>query len=369
MKKMMFFEIKKLYDKKLLVVFVVLLFFNMVHIISESSEVRSDSYRGKRLIINEVEGKITQDKVDFLLDGYNKNSALVAAGEYDTEERDPNTYTGYVFGDMNMFNEIYTDLKRVYEYSNDMETRIKILDENIERDPGLSSEAHFIKSDIGDRAITSYFDTTGIQKYFDYSDSILFILIMHILVLGNYLFYDRSHDMEAMIHTTQNGRSKLRMSRYITSMGFVVLSTLTILLMDLILFYVLYKIKGLGNPIYSLTAFNLTYMNLPVYTYVILQIIIKLLVSVFLGTLMINIVDKFRNKYLSVLFSFGLSFGTWLILFRSTSPLSIQRLSQFFTNLFVASVYIQKLHILVASIFLLFFILSLSYLKRGKKVR
>lgn len=192
---------------------------------------------------------------------------------------------------------------------------------------------------------------------------------MHILVLGNYLFYDRSHDMEAMIHTTQNGRSKLRMSRYITSMGFVVLSTLTILLMDLILFYVLYKIKGLGNPIYSLTAFNLTYMNLPVYTYVILQIIIKLLVSVFLGTLMINIVDKFRNKYLSVLFSFGLSFGTWLILFRSTSPLSIQRLSQFFTNLFVASVYIQKLHILVASIFLLFFILSLSYLKRGKKVR
>lgn len=145
MKKMMFFEIKKLYDKKLLVVFVVLLFFNMVHIISESSEVRSDSYRGKRLIINEVEGKITQDKVDFLLDGYNKNSALVAAGEYDTEERDPNTYTGYVFGDMNMFNEIYTDLKRVYEYSNDMETRIKILDENIERDPRSIERSSFHK--------------------------------------------------------------------------------------------------------------------------------------------------------------------------------------------------------------------------------
>ena len=93
MKKMIRFEIKKAFDKKILFSVIVLLVINVCYIVlSNYNEEMKDFYYGKTQIVNKVNGKITQEKVNFLLDGLEKNKNLVENGDFDTEKKDKNTY-------------------------------------------------------------------------------------------------------------------------------------------------------------------------------------------------------------------------------------------------------------------------------------
>ena len=166
MKKMIRFEIKKAFDKKILFSVIVLLVINVGYIVlSNYNEEMKDFYYGKTQIVNKVNGKITQEKVNFLLDGLEKNKNLVENGDFDTEKKDKNTYTGYVYGDMNAFEEIYTDLKRVYDYSSGIDEKIAIINENIQRSNNTIKYSLFLKERLEGRNISSYYDTEGIESY------------------------------------------------------------------------------------------------------------------------------------------------------------------------------------------------------------
>ncbi len=365
MKKMTHFEIKKLIDKKILIVFVLLLIFNIGHIIfTHIDDVSSQFYQGKKKIVEKVKGTITQEKVNFLYKGLERNSKLVEAGAYDSENGDENTYTGYIFGDMNAFEEIYTDLQRVYEYSQEIEKKIVIIDENIERSQQSDSYSSFLKSKLNGRYMSSYYDTQGIKYFLDYSDSLIFIFVFIIFGGINYLYYDRNCDMEKMINITKYGRFKLKVLRYIILNVFVIISSLIFFLSDYISFSLLFDIEGLMNPIYSLSNFYSSYFDLSILSFILLQGILKLLFVSCMSCLMLYLSKKIRINYIVLVICFIVSFCIWTNFFDIKSTFSVLKLSQSFSMYKIFSFYIHDIFLVAFVLCILFFIMSLLYFKK-----
>lgn len=366
MKKMTHFEIKKLIDKKVIIVFVILFILNVGNIIFNHIDAVSSQFnQGKNEIVEKVEGQITQEKVDFLLDGLERNTKLVNAGEYDSEHGDENTYTGYIFGDMNAFEEVYTDLKRVYDYSEDINEKLSVINENVERTQQSDSYSLFLKDQLNGRYISSYYDTQGIQCYINYSDSLIFIFIFIIFMGINYLYYDRNHDMEKMIGITRYGRFKLKLMRYIMLNIFVVFSSLVFFLSDYICFSLLYSIKGIFNPIYSLSIFSATYFDISILSYVIFQALLKLLGILCISCFMLFLSRKIKTSYIISILCFITSLLMWSSLYTTGSELSILNLSQEFSMHKILLFYIHDVFLIIIGLCFMFMIMSGFYFRRG----
>lgn len=370
MKKMIRFEIKKAFDKRILFSVIVLLIINVGYIVfSNYNEEMKDFYYGKTQIVNKVKGKITQEKVDFLLDGLEKNKNLVDNGDYDTEKKDKNTYTGYVFGDMNAFEEVYTDLKRVYDYSSDIDGKIAIINENIQRSNNTNQYSLFLKDRLEGRNISSYYDTEGIESYLSYSYSFIFIIIIVVLGEVNYLYYDKKHDMEDMIHITSNGRNKIRKTRYNIMIFFTILVSLLFFVSDYLSFYFLYNINGLTNPIYSLPSYSMSYFEMPIFLLMIVMTLLKILSIIVISCFILYLSKKVKSSYATILISLFMALFLWKNIYTSNDTIiSIIRILKTFSVHKILSFYVNDIYIIIAGLCVLMVSFSYLYLRRDKMV-
>ncbi|MEY8301286.1 hypothetical protein [Thomasclavelia ramosa] len=370
MKKMIRFEIKKAFDKKILFSVIVLLVINVGYIVlSNYNEEMKDFYYGKTQIVNKVNGKITQEKVNFLLDGLEKNKNLVENGDFDTEKKDKNTYTGYVYGDMNAFEEIYTDLKRVYDYSSGIDEKIAIINENIQRSNNTNKYSLFLKERLEGRNISSYYDTEGIESYLSYSYSFIFIIIIVVLGGVNYLYYDKRHDMEDMIHITSNGRNRIRKIRYNIMIFFTILISLLFFVSDYLGFYFLYNIDGLTNPIYSLPSYSMSYFEMPIFLLVIITILLKMLGIIVICNFILYLSKKVKSSYITILTSLFIALFLWKNIYTSNDTiLSIITILKTFSVHKIFFFYVNDIYIIIAGLCALMVGVSYLYLRRDKMV-
>lgn len=370
MKKMIHFEIRKILDKKMILIIMSFLIINIGNIIfSNCTEISSDFYRGKKQIINQVEGIITQEKVDFLANGLKKNTNLVENGNYDTEKKNENTYTGYVYGDMNAFDEVLTSIQNTYDYHKYINDKISIIDENIDRSHNKNAYSMFLKSRIEGRYIMSFYDSQGIEAYLNYSYTFIFLIILVILGGVNYLYYDRNYDMENMIQITKNGKKNIRRIRYLVMFSFSIIISLIFFISEYICFATLYDINGLFNPIYSLPNYSMSYFNMPILLMIIILIITKILGILCLSSVILLCSQKIKFSYFTIAINFIISLFIWNTLFiTNTSPLSIVHLFQNFSVHKILSIYINDIYIIFIGLSLILCCISGLYFIKGKKI-
>ena len=312
MKRMIHFEIRKLLDRKIIIALAVLLAVNIGYIfLSHYRTIDDDFYHGKKEIIKNVEGRITQEKVDFLSTGLKKNRDLVESGNFDTEHKDPSTYTGYVYGDMNAFEEVYNDVKRVYDYQDMIKAKMVIIDENIERSGSTNQFSLFLKDRLENRKLSSYYDTQGAEAYLGYSQSFVFMIIVNINGVVNYLYYDRNYEMHMLVQITRNGRNKLKLVRYLVMTGFAFVTALLFTACDCLCFHFIYGIDGLTNPVYSLPAYSMSYFEMPLYAFMIVSACIKMILVLIIVSLIVCLAKKIRSGYITIVLSFAASLMIW----------------------------------------------------------
>ena len=98
------FEIKKIFTKSTLVLLLILLFANTINIAVNYNQTSDEIYeRGYSNVYNRVKGTITNDKISFIAKNLEKMTNLVNENKYSSEEVDDDTYTGYVYGDMSVY--------------------------------------------------------------------------------------------------------------------------------------------------------------------------------------------------------------------------------------------------------------------------
>ena len=77
-------------------------------------------------LVQSLDGTLTKEKVDFVSSEYERLASSVAAGTFSTEY-DENTYSGYTYGDYNLFSLLKEELDRIYLYPETLETAMQNL--------------------------------------------------------------------------------------------------------------------------------------------------------------------------------------------------------------------------------------------------
>ena len=116
---------KLLRSKSVKVLFILLLVLNSLQIIYVNYQnIYGDINTGKRKILKIIEGPISQQKYDWLVNYHNTMLEQVNNGNYNTKNKSKNTFSGYVFGDEQISNNLLEDYEYTINYHSSIKNKI-----------------------------------------------------------------------------------------------------------------------------------------------------------------------------------------------------------------------------------------------------
>lgn len=307
------FEIKKIFTKSTLVLLLILLFANTINIAVNYNQTSDEIYeRGYSNVYNRVKGTITNDKISFIAKNLEKMTNLVNENKYSSEEVDDDTYTGYVYGDMSVFQDIYNEMYTAALYNESISEKLAIIEENISNAKQGSSKAVYeeLKERMINRVILKYYNTAGMEAYLDYDFSTILIILLVITCVVQLYTIDRKSEMLLLIGTTKKYYEQYTRGKLLSVFFIIFFSVIFFRLVDYVIFKQFNYVEGFLNPLYSLPYFNFTYSNITIIGYLLVDIIYKILIIYFFA-LIIIVLSKFIKKSfilvgISVLLIFGL---------------------------------------------------------------
>ena len=307
------FEIKKIFTKSTLVLLLILLFANTINIAVNYNQTSDEiNERGYSNVYNRVKGTITNDKISFIAKNLEKMTNLVNENKYSSEEVDDDTYTGYVYGDMSVFQDIYNEMYTAALYNESISEKLAIIEENISNAKQGSSKAVYeeLKERMINRVILKYYNTAGMEAYLDYDFSTILIILLVITCVVQLYTIDRKSEMLLLIGTTKKYYEQYTRGKLLSVFFIIFFSVIFFRLVDYVIFKQFNYVEGFLNPLYSLPYFNFTYSNITIIGYLLVDIIYKILIIYFFA-LIIIVLSKFIKKSfilvgISVLLIFGL---------------------------------------------------------------
>lgn len=329
------YEIKKVFSKRLIWVFLgsfLLLDIVKIGMLYNDTIVKDTLSDGRQAVIDEIKGPITNEKISFVIDKKRELDDLVENRIYKTEY-DSSTYTGYQFGDSIVFDKIYDDLDYAYHYTESLNKIKTKAEENLTIYPKDSYEAAMSQKilDIyGEREIKNYYDTTGYEAYFSYDFSALLILLFLLVSITPIFSEEREVRMNLLILSSPNGKRSTTKAKLLSVATITFGVAILFILLDFLLFFFLFNLEGGSNPLYSLTSFAYTPLNVSILQYVFISSFLKLIGSLFFGLLY----ALFSSAFKSVLSSMVGAGGMLLLLvfcndfvsidsFKCLSPISL----------------------------------------------
>lgn len=255
-------------------------------------------------------GVINHSKIDFVKNGYKNAKSLVDTGSFSQEPNQANTYTGYIFGDMNMFKELYDALDYSYNYENRLDHAISKAKDNIEfykkrgNDFEVKNNEKIIEL-YGGRSITEFYNTKAYEEFFKYDFSSLLIILLLILGLASQFSGEKEVGMDNMLSTSKYGKNATIFAKIIVSMLYVTIISVYFFVLDFICFSFIFKLLGYDLPLYAMTSFEFTPLNIKIWQFVICSNLIKLLGFLVIGALIILFSSLFSESLLPFVLSSG----------------------------------------------------------------
>ncbi|WP_142413593.1 ABC transporter permease [Hathewaya massiliensis] len=306
------YELKKIIFKKYIVIALILFIIsNIIKINVDYRKINmpNDNFNKAYWKVHEkVQGELNNEKISFVINNYKKALKIVESGNFETKKEDPNTYTGYIYGDMNLFKKVYDSMDYCYNYNKNMEDYIKFAEGNIEffKEKSNTYEAlknKNIKATYSNRKISSFYDTDGFYNYFTYDFSSLLILMLIILGISPVFSKEKECEMDLLIKTSKKGKFKIINAKVVASFIYVILINLIFFLTDIITFSATFKLFGFSNKLYSIKEFIFTPLNISILNYFILYMILKI-VGFLTITMLILVLSSLSSKsYLTFIFS------------------------------------------------------------------
>lgn len=315
MRRIISFELKKLFRNRLtLIMLVILSVLNVYHIYDDYVKnvgLEKQYYNAYFEIYEEVSGEWDTAKIDYVTSEYEKAKAIIDAGNFSTDPNQPGTHTGYVFGDYGLFKKIKTEMETLYHYDDAMaEIRQKAADNAAfyqqKENAYLAKLNEKIASTYQNRNVSAFYDTFGLTEYFKYDFSTLLIMILLIPLLSP--LYAKEHEIEmfSLLKLTPNFR-KLSLCKLSAGAIAVCIVTLIFLLEDFLMFTYLYHISGLSQPIYTLPSFFYSPLTVNIGAYILMNAALKLLGFLVLGGICMAVSSVVKNEILPFCSSFAVT--------------------------------------------------------------
>lgn len=233
---------KLLRSKSVKVLFILLLVLNNLQIIYVNYQnIYGDINTGKRKILKIIEGPISQQKYDWLVNYHNTMLEQVNNGNYNTKNKSKNTFSGYVFGDEQISNNLLEDYEYTINYHSSIKNKITILDENIKKTQNSKWEKEniMLKKRLKNRNLSYYYDYTLINNFMNQDFQYLLSLIFCIILVIKLFIYEKQKQTDLYFYISRKQIKKIFISKILMILLFTFISSLLLLIESYLIYYFL----------------------------------------------------------------------------------------------------------------------------------
>lgn len=313
--KFIYFEMKKSWLKPLTLVLILVFTVINVYKISQVFIISNTKQYGEEFIRNskfnlydKLKGEVNDEKIEFIKKNSEQLSKEVDGFAF-SREYDDARYTGYIFGDYNLFNsDLKSDFRYIVMYPNLTLSVLQKSKDNISFYKEYDNiyevrKNQLIYNTYTGRNLDSYYLTQGSEEYFKYDFSSLLILMLVIFYSCQLFTHENESGMSMIISTTIKGKY-VAWAKLFSMMIFCILITLYFLIVDLLAINSLYNLEGLSEPLYSLKSFSLSPYNCSVMSMIFRVNIIRCLAYICLSAIVMFISYISRRSIVSIIASF-----------------------------------------------------------------
>ena len=263
MRKLIRFECKKALGRGVIrVILLILLALNAVNIERHHHIFKTDPMaQGRYELYTELRGEMTEEKLARIRDNYSAAQQILSGSERDLVYNPERYYSGYAFGDANLWNEVKEELDRINGYEAEMNAladAARTANENPALSPYYRRQNEQIAACYAGRSLHQLSRLDGITALSEYRFSTVLLLMLLILIAGNLYVTERENGMAEMLCTAKNGGMKTAAAKL--SAVLLITAGLCVLfsVMDFALFAYYYRIDGLSFPVYAVPSVNET---------------------------------------------------------------------------------------------------------------
>lgn len=247
-----------------------------------TAAITDDYQRGLDDVYSIVEGPITLEKMNWIISEHNRLSDIIQGGQFSTEKDEINTYTGYVFSDNVLFEQIYEEAKYAFEYGIDAQNISSTAKENAayyqnRSNKNIATYYLAMADTFQGREIPNFNRTDGWMSYFEYEFSNLMVLLTIMIGLSTIFSLEWEFGTKSIICVISGGVHNSRRDKMLFTLLFVFLITACFSIQDYLIFASQYSFRGLNNPLYAIPQMKETTLNISVGAFILLNFFVKLL--------------------------------------------------------------------------------------------
>ena len=253
-------------------------------------------------------GEITSELIQNIQEYSDKMAAIIASGNYDTQNPSDEFYTGYAYGDNNVIGEIKREVRDAYLYPNSMaelKARAdKCIDFFSERNQYEVRKNQLIKTMYNGRKINVYGNFEAVDLYLGYEFSSFVIMISMIFAFSAIFSVEAFTGTDKIISSAGGAKSSFWAKQF-TMYAFAAALTFLFSLIDILSFGSYYGLGFLEQPIYTIPDYRYTPYSITIIGAIMLSCLFKTAALIFAGEVIFTVSSFTKNLGAAMTLCFG----------------------------------------------------------------
>ncbi|MCL1880334.1 MAG: hypothetical protein FWF71_06980 [Actinomycetia bacterium] len=224
-------ELRKVIKRRsVLVAMVLLLALNIFSITTHETGSGDASDQGYWRLYQDIAGPMTKEHIDFVMENYQRLSTVIASGSYETDAPSDQFYTGYAFGDMNIFDMHRQEMQRIFLYNSTVQQLSAEAAANVDFYRSVGNDYDAQKSQLvaegyGTRVIQNYYEMSKTNQYLHYGFSTLLVWLLMVLAFCPLFAKERESGVQPLLRTSRRGRHCTVFAKTLAAVGLVEVAT------------------------------------------------------------------------------------------------------------------------------------------------
>lgn len=295
-------EYKKAYTGKLMIIFILLfLLLDCVNTYRNDYLFKSREYMniGRYELITQLEGELTEEKLTQINDKANISMELTASGGYSSEYDKDKYYSGYEYGDAQLWCELSEKASALKEYSwwaDGIALTAKQKNEELDNEY-YSRLNQQIAERFSEREITALYNTDGFSPFFGVRFSS--VLMIFLLMIGTCMSFtsDRETGMNEQIKISIKGGYQTSAAKITAMMMYSVLISAVFFCCDMLMLFICTRPSGFSQPIYAVPGFEGSAFGMLIWCALLLIFVLRVMSMCTLGAVFLLLAKLSRSTF------------------------------------------------------------------------
>lgn len=221
---------------------------------------------------------------------------------------DRKPYSGIIDGDIAMLNQIHEDIKEKITLTKNMEKYTKKLYENIqyfnekEQKEQVAINKRLYRT-YQSRILTMYNNQIGWENLLAYQSSVVLLFMIIFLALPLIWNKEKEDEMLVLLLTTIKGKKTVYISKLLFALSFICFTVFAFSICEAMTFGVLYGIEGAELPVYGISEYAFSTLNITNLGLWLYMMMTKALVFSILGICILFLSEKLSNPIMTTFIS------------------------------------------------------------------